>query len=62
MTDLEYEFGNYREQRYGWLFTEVRPIKPIPLRGDRFLFNWIPPHQSSLGDGLTYLEPWNRRG
>lgn len=56
----EYEFGNFAPGRYGWIFNEVRPIAPVPLRGERFLFNWIPPHQSAVGDGLTYLEPWNR--
>lgn len=46
-------FGNYGPDRYGWVFSEVRPLEPIPLRGMQGIFDWTPPAE------LHYLEPRN---
>ena len=43
MSDEEYEFGNFGPDRYGWLFSEVRPLEPISTPGQRGLFDWQPP-------------------
>lgn len=51
MTDEEHHFGNYSGGRFGWFFSEVRPVEPIPLRGQQGLFEWSPPAE------LPYLGP-----
>lgn len=51
ITDHEYAFGNFHAGRYGWVFSEVRPIRPIPLRGERNLFDWMP-----QAGALVYLD------
>ena len=56
MTDDEYQFGNYSAGRYGWVFSEVRPLRPIPARGMQGIFDWTPP--ANIGD--LYMEPLNR--
>lgn len=53
ITEHEDAFGNYQPDRYGWVFSEVRPLEPIPLRGQQGLFDW------TLPDELHYLEPRN---
>ncbi len=53
LTGDEDVFGNYSPNRYGWVFSEVRPLQPIPLRGAQGLFDWTPPAE------LHYLEPRN---
>jgi hypothetical protein len=44
---------NYHSGRYGWVFSEVRLLEPIPLRGQQGLFDWTPPGE------LRYLGPRN---
>lgn len=50
MSDEEYAFGNYGAGRYGWVFSEVRPIAPVAARGMQGIFDWQPPSE------LQYLE------
>jgi len=54
ITDAEYAFGNYGDGRFGWVFSAVRPIQPIPLRGERNLFEWMP-----SVNAVVYLEASN---
>lgn len=54
LSDDEAAFGNYGPNRYGWVFSEVRPLAPIPLRGQQGIFDWMPAQ-----DELHYLEPRN---
>lgn len=51
LTEAERAFGNYAPGRWAWVFAEVRPLEPIPLRGQQGLFEWTPPAE------LRYLEP-----
>lgn len=53
LSEDEANFGNYGPNRFGWIFSEVRPLEPIPLRGMQGLFDWTPPAE------LHYLEPRN---
>jgi activating signal cointegrator 1 len=53
LVDHEEAFGNYGPCRYGWIFSEVRPLVPIPARGMQSIFEWSPPAN------LMYLEPRN---
>lgn len=52
----EYDFGNYSAGRFGWWFTEVRPLQPITTKGMQGIFDWTPP--ANLAD--LYLEPINK--
>jgi len=52
-TDTERAFGNYAWGRWAWVFSEVRPLQPISLRGQQGIFNWTPPVD------LVYLGPRN---
>ncbi len=54
LSEDEADFGNYGPNRYGWIFSEVRPLEPIPLRGQQGLFEW-----TVRGCDLHYLEPRN---
>lgn len=46
--DEELEFGDYSTGRYGWVFTNVRPLpEPIPCRG--MLGLWELPHGMATG-------------
>lgn len=54
ISQYERRFGDYRPGRFGWIFSEVQPITPIPLRGQLGLFEWQPPAE------LVYLESVNR--
>ena len=36
----EVAFGDYRVGRYAWLLENVRPITPVPARGQQGLWNW----------------------
>lgn len=56
LTEREWAFGNFSHGRYGWVFSEVRPIQPIPTRGMQGLFNWQPPVEVS---DLPYIEETN---
>lgn len=34
VTEKELVYGNYEEGRYGWLFTDIQPLRvPLPFRG-----------------------------
>lgn len=64
MSNEEYAFGNYTPGRYGWLFTEVRPVALIPARGQQGLFEWEAPREiASLYQGpLDAMAPgWIER-
>ena len=50
----ERRLGDYRLGRFGWIFSAVQPVSPIPLRGQLGLFDWQP-----RGD-VVYLEPVNQ--
>lgn len=40
----ERAFGNFGDNRWGWVFAEVRRLAvPIPLKGALGLFDWNPP-------------------
>lgn len=52
----EYEFGNFAPGRFGWIFSEVRALQPIPLRGAQGIFDWSPPTE------LPYLELRRKAG
>lgn len=56
LSEAERAFGNYAHGRWAWVFSEVRPLEPIPLRGQQGLFNWTPPAE------LHDLEPRNVGG
>lgn len=56
MSDEEYAFGDYGAGRYGWVFSEVRPIEPIPTRGMQGIFDWQPPADVS---DLRYVSAIN---
>ncbi len=36
---LEREFGDYSPGRFAWITTNLRPIKPFPVKGQQGLFN-----------------------
>lgn len=36
----ELEYGFFMPGRYGWILTDVRPIRPIPQRGYQGLWDW----------------------
>lgn len=56
ISDHEWAFGNYSAGRYGWLFSEVRPVAIIPATGKQGLFEWdAMPEIANL-----YREPANR--
>lgn len=39
----ELEFGDYTPGRFGWVLTNVRPLRePIPARGSLGLWDWAP--------------------
>lgn len=40
ITQRERRFGNYGPGRFGWIFSDVQPIRPVPLRGQQGLFEW----------------------
>ncbi len=54
ISQQERRFGDYRPGRFGWIFSEVQPLAPIPLRGQLGLFEWRPPTE------LVFLEPVNK--
>lgn len=35
----ELHYGNYSPGRFAWVLEDIRPVKPIPLRGAMGLFN-----------------------
>ncbi len=39
-TEKEISFGDWRPGRYAWLLENVRPITPVPARGQQGLWNW----------------------
>lgn len=39
----ERDFGNYADGRFAWWFQNARMIEPIPLRGEKGLFDWVLP-------------------
>lgn len=50
LTMREEAFGDYSTGRWGWVFGEIRAIRPIPCSGQPSLFDWAPaPGQ------LTYI-------
>ncbi|HZC06481.1 MAG TPA: hypothetical protein VE338_12665 [Ktedonobacterales bacterium] len=55
MSDDEYAFGNYAPGRYGWVFSQVRPLRPIPARGMQGIFDWQVPAD------LCYVEAKSSR-
>ncbi|HEX9036383.1 MAG TPA: ASCH domain-containing protein [Ktedonobacterales bacterium] len=50
----ERRLGDYRPGRFGWIFSAVQPVSPIPLRGRLGLFDWQPQKE------VVYLEPVNQ--
>ena len=40
VTGNELAFGDYTLGRYAWLLENVRPITPLPARGQQGLWNW----------------------
>ena len=40
VTGNELAFGDYSLGRYAWLLENVRPITPVPARGQQGLWNW----------------------
>jgi hypothetical protein len=58
MTDEEYEFGNFMPGRFGWVFSEVRPLAPIHAKGMQGIFEWEPPADIAR----HYVEPVNAAG
>ncbi|UIO44339.1 ASCH domain-containing protein [Brevibacillus brevis] len=36
----EYHFGNYESGRYAWELLSVKPIDPVPAKGQQGLWNW----------------------
>jgi len=43
----EIALGDYRPGRYGFVLTDIRLIKPFPIRGQQRMWNWQP-HQGEL--------------
>jgi hypothetical protein len=44
LTEREQQWGNFTPGRFGWMFSDVRPLtKPIPASGLQKLWNWEPP-------------------
>lgn len=40
LSDLEYGYGNYEPQRWGWMFEKLRALPtPVPFRGAQRLFD-----------------------
>lgn len=56
ISDHEAAFGNYAPGRYGWVFSEVRPVAIIPVRGQQGLFEWDAMREIAN----LYQEPVNR--
>ena len=52
LTTQELNFGDYSKGRYAWHTENLRPIKPVPVKGQQGLFN--PP--AELIDNLEYIE------
>ena len=40
--EQELAFGDYTPGRYAWLLENLRPITPVPARGQQGLWNWEP--------------------
>jgi hypothetical protein len=36
----EFMFGDYSIGRYAWILENVKPIEPVPARGQQGLWNW----------------------
>lgn len=39
ITETERYFGDYNPNRYGWILTNIRAIKPFPFKGGQGFFN-----------------------
>ncbi len=43
MTEQEELFGNYEPRRWGWMLTDIKPLRePILAKGALSLWDWIP--------------------
>lgn len=36
---IEQHFGDYNPGRFGWVLTDIKPIKPFPFKGGQGFFN-----------------------
>lgn len=49
VTGNELSFGDFTPGRYAWIFNNVRPINPVPAKGQQRLWKWVPPEGGFFG-------------
>lgn len=43
MTEQEKGYGDYGEDRWGWMLADIKAIAPVPAKGALSLWEWNPP-------------------